>query len=94
MQVCFKVFRGDRYESRRQFYNTVAEFATLVGRERLINITHSDGNPGRMAVVWYWYDKGSGNELPGVVTFEMDPDDDIVPFEMDPQFKHDTNPPT
>jgi hypothetical protein len=92
MQVCFKVFRSDRFESRVGLYKKVAEFASLVGPERLINISHSDGDTGRVAVVWYWYKPETGGDEPGVVTFEMDPAEEIVAFEIDPEFKHDAKP--
>lgn len=93
MQVCFKIFRSSRFESRVGLYRKVAEFANLVGPERLINISHSDEKTGRVAVVWYWYKPEEGDEEHGVVTFEMDQEQEIAAFEMDPEFKHDEKPP-
>jgi hypothetical protein len=53
MRATYRVFRGT-FASWEQLFEEAAAFATQVGPERLISISHSeDGNDGVVAV-WYW----------------------------------------
>jgi len=65
MQVAFKHFvsRADSWES---LFAKAAAFATEVGRDRLIGISHSHGGGNIMGMlglgvvtVWYWSEAGS-----------------------------------
>jgi hypothetical protein len=48
-----ELFRST-FDSWDSLFGEAAEFATQIGRERLIGISHSeDGNDGVVAV-WYW----------------------------------------
>lgn len=53
MKVRFKTFRGS-WASWDELFQDAADFATELGKERLISISHSeDGNDG-VVTVWYW----------------------------------------
>ena len=49
----FKMFRGT-IASWEQLFAEAAEFATTVGRERLITISHSEDQQDGVVTVWYW----------------------------------------
>ncbi len=52
-RVGFRYFRGT-LASWDDLFDEAAEFATTIGRERLINISHSeDANEG-VVTVWFW----------------------------------------
>jgi hypothetical protein len=56
MYVAFEVFRGTLATWQHLFAEASA-FATQVGRQRLISISHSeDANEG-VVTVWYWADE-------------------------------------
>jgi len=50
--VKFRVFRSD-FSSWNTLFEEAAEFATMIGRERVISISHSAGHDG-VVTVWYW----------------------------------------
>ncbi len=52
MRVEFKTFRG-LLISWEELFQQACEFATQIGKDRLINISHSDSN-NRVITVWYW----------------------------------------
>ena len=53
LRVTFKHFRST-FESWAELSRQAADFATEIGPERLISISHSeDGNDG-VVIVWYW----------------------------------------
>ena len=53
MRMQTKVFRAT-FKSWRARFDEAADFATKLGRERVISISYSsDGNDGVVAV-WYW----------------------------------------
>ena len=58
MTVRFKVFRGT-LATWDELFSEAAAFATRVGRERLITISHSEDQQDGVAAVWYW---GSADE--------------------------------
>ncbi len=52
MEVKFEDFRGT-FTSREKLFEKAAEFASRLGRERLINISHSrDDNEGVVTVCY------------------------------------------
>ena len=61
MAVRFKMFRGT-IATWDQLFAEAAEFATTVGRERLITISHSEDQQDGVVAVWYWAesDKAAG----------------------------------
>ena len=52
MRVQYKVFRGV-LSSWEQLFADAARFASGVGRDRLISISHSSDHDG-VVTVWYW----------------------------------------
>ena len=55
--VRFKVFRGTM-TSWPELFRQASEFATQLGRERLITISHSEDQQDGVVAVWYWGDPG------------------------------------
>lgn len=53
--VKFRMFRGVM-TSWPALFQSAAEFATDVGRDRLITISHSEDNEDGVIAVWYWGD--------------------------------------
>jgi hypothetical protein len=53
--VRFEVFRGT-LASWPDLFEQAAEFATRVGRDRLITISHSEDKDDGVVAVWYWDD--------------------------------------
>ena len=53
MQVKFKTFRGT-LTTWEALFQSACEFATEVGRERLINISHSEDGSKGVVTVWFW----------------------------------------
>jgi len=51
--VRFKVFRGGMLTSWDKLFSEVAEFASFVGAERVISISHSDSDGEGIITVWY-----------------------------------------
>jgi len=49
----FRIFRGMLVTWERLF-SDAAQFASEVGSERLISISHSEDNGDGVVVVWYW----------------------------------------
>lgn len=43
-----------------QLFSQAAEFATQLGRERLIAISHSEDQQDGVVAVWYWGERGDG----------------------------------
>jgi hypothetical protein len=57
--VRFELFRGT-FASWPQLCEQAAEFATRIGRERLISISHSEDKDDGVVAVWYWDDTVTG----------------------------------
>lgn len=55
----FKVFQSG-YESWDSLFSQACEFANNVGRENVLNISHSCHNSDGVVTVWYWEDENSG----------------------------------
>jgi hypothetical protein len=56
--VKFKVFRSE-LTSWDSLFEQAADFAMLIGKDRVINISHSWGGPVGLVTVWYWADEPS-----------------------------------
>jgi len=53
MNVQFQVFRGV-WTSFEALFCEAAEFASSLGPERLISISHSEDENDGVVTVWYW----------------------------------------
>jgi hypothetical protein len=51
--VTFKVFRAAGETPWDKIFTAAAEFASTVGAERIVNISHSSDNGSGTVVVWY-----------------------------------------
>lgn len=56
MTVKFQVFRGI-FSTWEILFKQAAEFATAIGKEKLINISHSEDQVQGVVTVWYWGEK-------------------------------------
>lgn len=54
MYVRFQNFRGGMMTSWDDLFQKAATFATEVGAQRLISISHSSDNHDGVVTVWYW----------------------------------------
>jgi GYF domain 2 len=52
-RVAFEMFRGT-FESWESLFKKAADFATEIGRDRLIGISHSEDDDDGVVTVWYW----------------------------------------
>lgn len=55
MKVEYRVFRGV-WTTFEALFQQAAEFASLLGPERLISISHSEDEDDGVVTVWYWVD--------------------------------------
>ncbi len=55
MRVRFKVFRSS-FSSWQSLFEEAAEFATQVGPDWLIGLSHSEDQNEGVVTVWYWSD--------------------------------------
>ena len=55
--VKFEIFRGVM-ASWPELFQRAAEFATQLGRDRVITIAHSEDQQDGVVAVWYWDDSG------------------------------------
>jgi hypothetical protein len=53
MKVAFLVFR-DTWTTWEELFSQAAEFASQIGPERLISISHSADKSDGVVTVWYW----------------------------------------
>ena len=53
--VEFKTFRG-AWTSFDNLFRQAAEFASYLGKENLISISHSEDHDDGVVTVWYWND--------------------------------------
>lgn len=51
--VRYEIFRGT-FSSWPELFDKAAEFATTLGAERLITISHSEDKDDGVVAVWYW----------------------------------------
>ena len=59
--VRFMEFRSS-FKSWNDLFSEAAAFATTLGRERLISISHSEDQGKGVVAVWYWEDSESPEE--------------------------------
>jgi hypothetical protein len=59
MRVRFKTFES-QFATRQKILQMAAEFATQLGPERLINITHTEDRDDEVVTIWYWEDSHEG----------------------------------
>jgi hypothetical protein len=59
--VKFEVFRGV-LASWSELFGQAAEFATKLGPDRLITISHSEDKKDGVVAVWYWDDGSPVND--------------------------------
>jgi hypothetical protein len=52
-RVAFRTFRGT-LTTFEALFSQAANFATGAGKDRLINISHSEDNNDGAVTVWYW----------------------------------------
>jgi hypothetical protein len=52
-RVAFQTFRG-RFATWESLFADAAAFATTLGRERVISISHSADQGDGVVTVWYW----------------------------------------
>lgn len=53
MNVQFRIFRGV-WTSFEALFSEAAQFASLLGPERVISISHSEDKDDGVVTVWYW----------------------------------------
>ena len=53
MTAQFRIFRGF-WSSWNQIFQEAADFATTLGPDRVISISHSADNNEGVVTVWYW----------------------------------------
>jgi hypothetical protein len=53
-KVEFQIFKGGSFVPWDDLFAQAARFATEVGSERLITISHSEDHNVGVVVVWYW----------------------------------------
>jgi hypothetical protein len=53
MRAAYRVFKGT-FASWTTLFEEAAQFASRVGPERLISISHSCDNVEGVVTVWYW----------------------------------------
>ena len=52
--LTFRVFRSTLFTSWDSIFQEAADFATQIGRENVMCISHSDANLNGIVTVWYW----------------------------------------
>lgn len=53
MKTRFKTFRGT-FKTFKTLFTEASDFATQIGPERLINVSHSEDQGKAVVTVWYW----------------------------------------
>ncbi len=53
MRVEFRIFRAS-FRSWEELFAEAADFASRLGRDRLISISHSEDQNQGVVTVWYW----------------------------------------
>src|SRR4051794_32879890 len=61
MRVLFKSW-DSKMASREKLFKAATEFATKIGEERLINITHSEDRDNIVITIWYWGEQDEREE--------------------------------
>jgi hypothetical protein len=55
MRVRFKLFQSS-IKSWQNLFREAADFATEIGRDKVISISHSADNSQGVVTIWYWGD--------------------------------------
>lgn len=55
MRLEYSVFRGV-WASFDELFSDAAAFATSIGRDRVVSISHSEDKDDGVVTVWYWAD--------------------------------------
>jgi hypothetical protein len=53
-EMKFEMFRGGSFTSWDALFQQVADFATSLGRDRVVSISQSEDQNDAVIVVWYW----------------------------------------
>jgi hypothetical protein len=61
MRVAFRLFRSS-WASWEGLLMEAASFASQIGRDRLISISHSEDQNEGVVTVWYWTDEAVGGQ--------------------------------
>jgi hypothetical protein len=56
MRVLFKAF-DSKMASREKLFKAASEFASHIGPERLITLSHSEDRDNIVITIWYWGDE-------------------------------------
>lgn len=59
LRVAFKAF-DSKMASREKLFRAATEFASQIGRDRLITLTHSEDHDNIVITIWYWTDEPEG----------------------------------
>ena len=57
LRVHFRVFRGT-WASFNNLFSQASAFASEIGKDRLISISHSEDKDDGIVTVWYWDEGG------------------------------------
>jgi hypothetical protein len=52
-RMAYRMFRGT-FETWDDLFGAAAQFATAIGSERVVNISHSANHSDGVVTVWYW----------------------------------------
>ena len=52
----FEVFRATSFTTWEALFQSVADFATDLGRDRVVTISHSEDRGSAVVTVWFWED--------------------------------------
>ncbi|MFN4258229.1 MAG: hypothetical protein ACK4RK_02970 [Gemmataceae bacterium] len=61
MRVLFRSF-DSKMASREKLFKAASEFASKLGQENLINITHSEDRDNIVITIWYWGEQDEVDE--------------------------------
>jgi hypothetical protein len=50
----YQIFRAGSFSTWDELFADVARFATLIGKDRVLTISHSEDNNDAVVTVWYW----------------------------------------
>lgn len=60
MYTHYRMFKSS-VKTWQTMFNEASDFASTIGEQRVISISHSCDNGSAVVVVWYW-DKGTPNK--------------------------------
>ena len=55
--MCYQVFRAGAFTTWETVFTQAADFATALGPERVISISHSEDQNRAVVTIWYWSDQ-------------------------------------